>query len=124
MIDKQKNDDQYFVIFASDFDNTATAYEMRLRHIGFKELKGRYKGIDEDSYIININDLEKVKDLIKDQESILVLGARKFNGTRRAMLAYNDGRTADIGSLTPVDKEEAEASEGYTKDGQQYYICK
>jgi hypothetical protein len=124
MIDKQKNDSEYFVIFASDLDNTETLYRLRNRHIGFKQLEGQYKGVKEDSYITNIDNLDKIKDLIQKQESILLLGKCKDDNTRRAMLVFTNGGTQDIGAFTAVNKKEAEKADGYTKDGQQYYICK
>lgn len=90
--------------------------------IGHKKVEGRWKGLVEDAFVINMNDLKKVyaSGWISQQECILVLGpcdARdrrpaSLHGVKIATWSY------DAGIFQQVTKEEAinSSEDGYTFD--------
>ncbi len=63
-----------YIIFASDFDLPTTKQFLQSRNIEYKQLKGKYKGVEEDSFIINKDNAPLINPLIKNQESTLYRG--------------------------------------------------
>lgn len=94
--------------------------------IGFKSLKGCYKGQTEDSFIIAADNLERVRPWIKDQESILWLYPMVSAGRVPASLIYQDGKEVKLGDLVVVGYKEALKAASWTYDPSTntYYICK
>lgn len=125
MLDRQI-DEQEYIIFASDADSINTVSALTLLGVNYKPLKGRYKGVDEDSYIVNKRDHYSIDALIKNQESILELSKLDKTGNRMATLVYKDGRKEPIGYVVDVPKEEAEAMDAYTLDPSTgtYFVAK
>jgi hypothetical protein len=120
----EKTDNQRYVIFASDFPENKTREILADRNIPFKVLQGKYKGINEISYIVPMGSDIYPTGILDKQESMLFLGVNE-NGNRKAELVFIDGVTSDmdLGFFTEVTKEQAENSEAYTRDGDKYFIC-
>jgi hypothetical protein len=114
---KNSEDDKEYIIFASDYENEKTVALLKERGIGYKHLNGRYKGVDETSFIIAYNDLHKIEDLIKKQESVLWLDAMGLRG-RRAALIYGDRKEQPqvLGYFKEVTEKGAKKKDSYTQD--------
>lgn len=129
----ERGSDSY-VIFAIDDQSPAAGAHFRnfmvAQGIGFKPLIGSYKGVIEQSYIINLNDWPTVLDTaaVKNQESILFLGACTSRDRRPAELVYLlDGIPAEgLGTFRSVPEAEAKAQDSWTYCPQmkEYFICK
>lgn len=124
-----------YIIFAIDDTSIAGGAQFRdwmTQHkIGFKALIGCYKGVTEQSYIINANDWAAVYETraCALQESILELGPCTARDKRPAKLIYQDWvkRPAeDIGFIQSVPEVEAKEYNSWSYDPQskQYFICK
>lgn len=109
-----------YMIFASDFDFDYTMQYLQDNNVDFKNLKGAYvmqstgEKVIEDSFIINLKYIDKVMDLIQNQESILMLQGVNYDDTRNAQLWYKKGNIEHIGKFTQVSKDEALASDYWT----------
>ena len=111
------------VIFALNTPND----ELRLRKAGlkannYKRLQGMYKGIAENSYIVDMAHIDLVIDLAIDhkQESIMVL-----DEDRNAKLVYlADMREESLGQLIAVSEKEAMNQLAYTynPETKQFFI--
>lgn len=100
--------------------------ELETAQLDYKLLKGRYKGVDEVSYLVPVPKDDTyllVKRLAKqfNQEAILLVDERKI-----AYLDVLDGAMDRLGDFMPVDQATAEKSEGFTLDVDTgiYYIIK
>lgn len=101
------------VIFALNSPND----ELRLRQAGlkannYKRLQGMYKGIAEDSYIIDMAHIDLIIDLAIEhkQESIMVL-----DEDRNAKLVYLANMSEEsLGQLVEVSASEASNQLAYT----------
>lgn len=110
-----------FAINNSEKEQHVEAY-MRAHSIGFKKVKGSYKGNMEDSYVAIVDDDVKLDTIFSiaarfSQESILVV-----DELRQA--SFHDVLTGDVktvGSFTAVTALEAQGLDGWTLDGTQYY---
>lgn len=120
----QHEDDQY-IIFASDAPLELTKEFLRISGVPFKQLLGRYKGVDEDSFIINAANKDKIVSLIEKQESILALSSVYRNGDRLATLHYKNALPVVLGHFVEVTKAEAEKQDAYTLDlvTNRYYVA-
>ena len=91
--------------------------------IPFKELKGAYKGVTEDSILVKADQLENVKSICKqfNQDSFLSL-----DENRNATLTYHNGTVEKLGQLVAVSEKEALSSDNYSFDPQyeNYFIVK
>ncbi len=117
---------QKYIIFASDYDLPSTIEFLQSKNINFKQLKGKYKGLEEDSFIVN-KDVEKLlKSIIKNQESILELSEERYNGTRFATLEITRGERVPLGYFTEAQEGDAKKQDGYTYDptSNTYFIVK
>ena len=111
------------VIFALNTVND----ELRLRQAGlkannYKRLQGMYKGIAEDSYIVDMAHIDLVIDLAIEhkQESILLL-----DEDRNAKLVYlADMSEESLGQLVEVSASEASNQLAYTynPETKQYWV--
>lgn len=131
---------QKHIIFSIDGENnyeTCEAFEAYLTklNIGFKLIKGSYKGQTENSWIVNSKDFDAILDAgyLDNQESILVLGGHDARDRRQAHLEYlkdtpeaSTGDTINLGWLGSVEQAEALACEAYSyrPDLGQYFIAK
>ena len=115
-------DNQEYVIFASDINESLTDIFLKESEISFVVLEGKYKGTKETSYIINKKQYAFIKPLIRKQESILFLSTIQDNGKRKATLEFNNGILENLGYMNEVSQEQAESSEAYTKKGNQYFV--
>lgn len=115
-------DNQEYVIFASDVREALTAIFLKESEISFMVLDGKYKGTKETSYIINKKQYAFIKPLIRKQESVLFLSTIQDNGKRKATLEFNNGILENLGYMNEVSQDQAEASEAYTKKGNQYFV--
>ena len=117
-----------YLIFASSYHETVVRDFLNENRIGFKQLIGSYKGISENSYIVNIKHLDFIEqaELFKGEESILLLGENLGRNTRRARLHFLDNSQPDedLGLLRAVVKEEALAQDcwSYRPDLETYFI--
>lgn len=105
-----------YIIFASDFDLSSAQHFLRNNNIDYKYLRGKYKGIEEDSFIINKNNEHRIRPIIRNQESILELSEVRYNGERFATLNITKGEKQPLGYFTVTDKSEAEKHNGYIYD--------
>ena len=129
MFPLEAKDNQPYILFASDFDQATTSKILKEADIPFKEVKGRYKGVDEVSYItpVNFKYLPFLYTLNGNQESVLVLlPIDPKTGFRPARLDVKAGLVSyDLGYFKPVDKEYALSKDNYTYDPtqDQYYVA-
>ena len=93
--------------------------------LAFKALKGCYKGVTEDSFLISLRDYEKVREWTQDEDSVLYLGMTNARNQRPAFLEYSDGIIEDLGLFTSVSRDEALKCDGWTYDPTTdiYYTC-
>ncbi len=121
------NQNQY-VVFASSYHETVIRHFFKENKIGFKQLIGSYKGIREDSYIINKKYLKAIEraGFLHAEESILLLGETLGHNRRRARLHFLNSLKPDedIGVLRAVVKDEALAQDNwsYRPDLDTYFI--
>lgn len=123
-----------YVIFAIDDQSPAAGAHFRnfmvAQGIGFKPLIGCYKGVTEQSYIINEKDWPRVAEIgvLQNQESILIVGPCTSRDRRPAKLDYLlDGvPSEDLGTMRSVPEAEAKAESSWTYDPhlKEYFICK
>lgn len=99
--------------------------------IGFKSLKGCYKGQQENSFIINEENLGRCYRWFSREESILFIGPMYRNGrlygNREAHLYYlKTGEREDLGLFQWVPRSEALKEDAWTYDPTQdlYFICR
>lgn len=122
---------EQYVIFSIDGeedDAVVEAFEAHLQswEIGFKRLKGCYKGMQENSWIINSRNWLYVRywHELAGQESVLHLG-RWSNGGRDATLYFADGHREHVGRFMLEPKEFALKQEAWTFDPSipAYFVC-
>ena len=102
--------------------------DLKASNYSFKEVKGRYKGVDEDSFIVHLEDLRDINDLkalaiFYKQESILYIA----DNSRNAYLhTFGKNDPLLLGKITHVSKDVAMRSEAFTYDHQNdnYFIIK
>jgi len=94
-------------------------------------VSGSYKGVEEVSYLLNVDDGGGLlpADNVSigrafGQESILWLGPTNRFGRRIATLYYTDGRSEAIGLFGAAPEEVAKAQDAWTFDGEYYYIVR
>jgi hypothetical protein len=104
--------------------------------IGFKPLLGCYGGKNENSFIVNADNIYTIAQAgwLKGQESILALHVCDSRDRRKAQLIWLDayGKAdrmkppTDLGVLVSVGKDEAMQQNGWTYDPdlKEYFICK
>lgn len=131
-----------YVIFSCEqestdaFTNAAATghceYFLQKHKIGYKKLVGSYKGTIEQSFVINANDFDLIKHLLRDnnQETYLYLANHK-HGLRRAFLVPSEKPLAEavsqhhfLGYLRQASKEVALQHEAwsYRPDLDQFWI--
>jgi len=91
--------------------------------IGFKVLKGFYKGESELSVLVHANHLKTIEKIAIDffQESILISDSNRLT----SLHFLKDGTTENIGTLKKVSQKQALASDCYTFDVStgHYWLC-
>ena len=119
-----------YVVFSSNYPSAVITL-LQDKSVNFKELTGMYKGEEEESFLVAMDDFGTVIEsgLLDGQESILVLGAQTMRGGyRKASIVYHPGDKPPVeaGYLVPVDREEAIAGDGWTYDPleRQFYVLK
>lgn len=97
-------------------------YSLKINEIPFKELKGVYKGEEEQSLITQYS-FKLLSTILKKykQQSVLLLSNYK-HGLYEATLVYKK-KKENLGYFRQVSKEIAEKQDSYTTDGDNYYIC-
>lgn len=118
----------------TELDDLAMLRAAGLRARVVKHVVGSYKGQTSPSYIIDVGGrgehygwtddaaLEQVMRLAAQagQESVLFL-----NNKREAKLIYcDDFKSTNLGQFVAVSRDEALKQDGWTLDGNQFYICK
>lgn len=122
-------------LIVSSFENTQTLEQnlaefeslkgwLKVLDVPFKELVGRYKGVDERSVLISSEHRQLVDAIVRDwnQESYLELYYDGF-----AELVFNNGSRERIGYIKPVSADEASKLDAFTLDvesGQHYAVVK
>lgn len=93
----------------------------------YKIVNGAYKGQDEVSMVVTLQDESEVRDLLSlanhyNQDSILVLKPY----TREAILLFTNGQRDSLGTFQPCTEHEAKQREGFTycPKNDQYYIVR
>lgn len=94
--------------------------------IPFKEIKGRYRGFTEASYIVPFEYAPIILDIAEEleQQSVLILTNHK-HGLYKARLKYiGNKEDEDIGFLRSTDKDAALAQDSYSyrPDTDTYFI--
>lgn len=122
------NIDDAYVIFASNFPFNKVEKYLHDRAIPYKRLQGKYLGVYEDSYIVNLKHRDLAHSVLLDgQECVLVLSRIMPNGYRRALIHYNNTEKTvqEIGYFIPVPRERALQSASFTYDpiNNEYYVA-
>ena len=121
------------IIFAIDNDNDPHVVAKFMRHCDTERAMGRmwpismvigcYNGQLERSYIVLAQEFDKVKDYVKDQESILRVPA----DTRQpCVLEYlSTGERESVGPMREVSAQEALQAMAWTYEPieQKYFVC-
>jgi hypothetical protein len=123
MIDLHPEHDKQYMIFASDLPAEDTINLLNKHLVPFLSVNGRYKGMNEQSYIVPAGYKVRSLGILDKQESVLLLGALQGNA-RPARLQYSDGRVQELGAFMEVTKEEAIAQDAYTEKNGAYFIVK
>ena len=128
MRDINATENERYVIFSTQRPEILRA-TLAHHDIDHKVLSGQWQGEPEQSWIVNLNSFHVIQahpEILASEECALHLGPMDHvqNG-RPASLEYlgEDRPIENIGYLRAVSKEEAEASPGYTRDGQTYYVA-
>ena len=99
---------------------------MQARGIKFDLVQGVYKGVKEQSFIVDSKQFDaKLKRFVFSlfkQESALYIDS-DGNATLQYSIS-NGGNAVKLGEFTPVGEIEAKQNEAYTKIGSVYYVCK
>jgi hypothetical protein len=123
------------VIFAANkFQANYVTSFLQASNIGFACALGFYDGIEENSWIINQEDLRRIGHLLIDEKSVLELYRPEITRNYFAKLVWLYGDDAiDLGELVEVSEKEARANIGWTsrfmpnfgtEPRQAYFICK
>lgn len=109
----------------------------RLGHLAkIKQVEGSWDGKREVSYAVfpRYDSFESYKFLrhavlnlasIHKQQSILILSPRDENGRREASLHWlNINTTQEVGHFVPATAEEAMKQQGWTRDGNNFFVIK
>jgi hypothetical protein len=93
--------------------------------IAFKSLRGCYQGQAEDSFLVPLEEFEKVKPWTVEQESILLLGPCDARDRRPATLLFEDGSKHDLGLFRACTRTAALSRASWTYDPMQntYFIA-
>lgn len=113
-----------YAIFASNARGLVVEDAMDTMSIPYRRLQGGCTMDDgtlvvETSWLVPLGDLQALRDLWSDQESVMVLGEllHKPQGCRPAALYFPaDGSVVRLGVLRQVDRETALASPGWSHD--------
>ena len=124
-----------FVIFSSKYLGTNTFLSSAL--IGHKWIEGAWQGKREDAWLVNAKDFATVRahaKVLRGEECVLHLGPiDELEEARPASLEYLERQHSryesakpreSIGYFRQVSQAEAEASPGYTRDGDTFYLAK
>jgi hypothetical protein len=101
---------------------------MDMAGISYAEASGRYKGVDEKSFIVSIDHLDFVVELANrcTQETLLLLKPTDGHGLRPAILMYlqDFNRLEPIGWLKSVPEKRAKSKDTYLyrPDMDKYFI--
>lgn len=123
------NKNAMYVVFSSDYPSAVIAL-LQNNKINFTELTGMYKGEEEESFLVPLDDFGTVIEsgLLDGQESILVLGHKTSQGFRKASIVYHPGDEPPVeaGYLVPATRDEAMVEDGWTYDPlyRQYYVLR
>lgn len=128
------NLESYFVI-GTPAPRVAEMWASRMRSlgIGFKEVKGEYKGTGEWGFVVNLRDFDAMLPVLGGQESVLILGPKpSATDHRPATLMFLSAAVFDntymmssrppvyLGSFVPYTREEFEdrvhKPDGFTYD--------
>lgn len=116
-----------FIVFASSYKKETVEDILKTEGISFKNLEGCYKGQTEDSYIVCASHFAVLNKsgLLKDEESILLLGTETKEGRHAQLLFMQSFERVALGFLKAVSKDEALASDAYTyrPDVDTYYLA-
>lgn len=107
-----------YLVFASNETETHTVMNLLAeRYITFKILLGSYKGTLETSFLVHVKDFPQIKDLIKNEESILGLSNRQNGGLREGSLIFiKTGQTNSLGIFDKITKAQADDLEAWSFD--------
>jgi hypothetical protein len=85
--------------------------------LGFKPLRGCYKGQEERSFIVNAKDLARILPFIAGQETVLLIHDYDRADVPRATLIHlKDGSREPLGYLVQATKKATEHYESWTFD--------
>lgn len=126
-IHRHSNANRYFIFCVGQTRNDVARFlQWALQHdLGFKLLKGSYKGHREISFIANLNDYDRILPFLKEQESILILDRYNSEDVPRAELRnIATGKTTSLGRFVPASRSYALSRDSWTYDplDGQYYV--
>ena len=107
-----------YLVFASNEQETHTVMHLLSeKDIAFKVLLGSYKGTLETSFLIHKSYFKDIKELVKNEESILSLSNLQKGGVREGSLIFiKTGQTTSLGIFEEITKEEANDLEAWSFD--------
>lgn len=126
-IANHSNDERYLILCSDAPDNEFEDY-CNSNNIGFKKLKGKYKGQEETSFIINARHYNMIEPFVHNQEAILYLssigeGYVKYGERNRVATMYfsNGNEPKELGVLRAVTFATVKDND-YSYDGIYYYM--
>jgi hypothetical protein len=108
----------HYVIFAANkhLANRVNAW-LSLNVDWFKPLIGSWEGKQENSWIVNADEFDKVRFLLEGEVCVMGLGTANSRNNRPARLVYLESNVSEsVGHFVEVSKEVALARPGYTQD--------
>lgn len=133
---QEHSSDERYVIFSVTDDKVFNMHNyLRMHSIGNKKLIGKFNGVYECSFIINVRDWEKVleSNLLTDQICVLYLwphayGYAEYGLTCRKTSLYMlaTGAMLDLGCFVAINADELDQYQDWTFDidAGRYYVIK
>lgn len=114
-----RSSDRSYIIFCVGQKDHQIKRFMRFAlrtNLGFKPLRGCYKGKPERSFIVNAKDWRKVQPFVIGQESVLLLHDYNRADVPKATMIYSDGKREELGLFCQATAEVTKHRESWTFD--------
>lgn len=113
-------------LFRNMKTHSLTIEHLQHLNISFKEAEGSYKGVKEESFVVNAKHKEEIKYICKtaNQESYLLLQPHKHGLFKATLIYLADDSREFIGYLREAPQDIAKMQDAYTyrKDINKYWI--
>ena len=134
-VSEHSSNERYIIFSVFDAHVYSSVDALKKENIGFKQLKGKYKGVEETSFIVNARNFDKVCSLglLDGQETILYLWPMSYGyahygiEARPATLYSLQGYVSmDLGLLVAINDSDLPKYQDWTFDPttKTYYVIR